>query len=194
VATLFSDNFNRADSDAPGGNWVELGLADYDILTNRIRSVADAGESNCLNTSSLGTANYECEARHVFASVGEPGLLGRASDASNFYLFQKSDTALVFKLWKKVAGTYTELGSYSENILDVVLKLSMNGSTIKAFVGGTERISVTDTSLTAEGDFGMYSYNAVAQLHEWDDYFVYDFAAAATGPPVGSLALLGVGR
>lgn len=62
-------------------------------------------------------------------------------------------------LWKFVSGVYTQLGSYTLPSIAVDtpyrIELSMSGSTIKVYLDGVERISVSDSSITAAGRAGL---------------------------------------
>jgi hypothetical protein len=191
MAEVFSDDFNRSDSDAPGGNWTEQGSADYDIVSNRLRSVAGSAGEYCFNTSAIGSANYECEADIYYPSGmsnGGPGVVGRATSTSNFYLLLKTFNDNEFQLGKIVSGTYTVLSTFNVTVGETAkIKLSMNGTTIKAYVGDVEQASVTDSALSSEGDFGCRSYSAAsASPQEWDNYKVYDFTVGGqTISPTG---------
>jgi hypothetical protein len=75
------------------------------------------------------------------------GVVGRFVDSDNYYLAQTDDTGS--QLWKKVAGTFTQLGSTAAVVaVDTVLELRCSGSTISLWGNGSQLIWVTDTSLT----------------------------------------------
>ena len=64
-----------------------------------------------------------------------------------------------FRLFKTVAGTPTQLGSTYTMAVNVgqefTVALQVSGSTIKMFVDGVERVSVTDSAIAAAGRVGM---------------------------------------
>lgn len=121
------------------------------------------------DTDIPSSADYDVQIDFAFKSNGKTqrfGIIGRgATDAKTFYLARINFVAFAatanLQLFKAVAGTFTQLGSnYSFSVTASttgVIKLSMSGSTIKAFLDGVERISVTDTAITASGRAGIYN-------------------------------------
>jgi hypothetical protein len=106
---------------------------------------------------------------YVEADMGganDAGLVLRLADQNNFYLLTISDDSGTnptanFRIFKRVAGTFTQLGS-SVNLAwtrgtSKVIKFSIAGSTIKAFMDSVEQLSVTDSAITAAGLIGMRS-------------------------------------
>ena len=74
-----------------------------------------------------------------------------------------------------------------------VLKVQADGSTIKAFIGGVEKASTTDTDITGNLRAGIiYNGNNAGNAGELDDWSAADVAAAATTRP-RSLLTLGAG-
>lgn len=65
-----------------------------------------------------------------------------------------------WSLFKRVGGTDTQLGSSSNtrdpSVASRTLKLTVNGTSIKVDVDGTNVISVTDSGLAAAGRTGVY--------------------------------------
>jgi len=189
AATLFSDDFNRADADLLGGNWVERGDGsfDVDIVTNRAELISAASnEGFVYNTTALGTADYTVQSVVNFpAGAGHRGVAGRrvnssANDSDGYaaFIVEADDTIY---LYKRVSGTWTQLGSFAVTILaatDYTVKLSMQGTTIKQFLNGVERISVTDSALSAAGDAALVTGGAGVLGARWDDFLVEDFGTA----------------
>lgn len=112
------------------------------------------------------SADYDVEADFVFltdTTVERVGIIGRASSsARTFYMariYNVGASTSNVQLFKAVAGTFTQLGSnYAINSSGTYnIRLSMSGSTIKVFVDDVERISVTDSSVTAAGRIGLYT-------------------------------------
>ncbi|MDQ1307664.1 MAG: hypothetical protein QG671_3497 [Actinomycetota bacterium] len=194
MATLFSDNFDRADSTTLGGNWVE-NYGDWRIASNKLTSTA-AGDNICSNTTALGTAAYQVEAviGYTPASDGGPGICGRLVDINNFYLLHLPPSGVArTNLYKKVSGGWTLLGTGTIVLVGgETFKLSMNGTAIKVYVNGVEDISATDSAFGSEGHPGSRIYNGSSSSQTLDNYAVYDFAAAGGGPTFRR-ALLGVG-
>lgn len=112
------------------------------------------------------SADYDVEADFTFLSdntTERVGIIGRASSsARTFYLariYNISSTTANVQPWKAVAGAFTQLGSnYAISSSGTYnIRLSMAGTAIKVFVDDVERISVTDSSVTAAGRIGVYT-------------------------------------
>jgi len=104
------------------------------------------------------SANYYVEAViRCITDIGLMGVFGRGDNASasnNFYVLILRGDTNVLELRKRVTGTETTLGSYSITPVpgtDYTIRLSMVGTAIKGYLDGVERISVTDSAITAAG-------------------------------------------
>lgn len=125
-------------------------------------------------TGSSSWTNYNITANvKVNGSGSTPelnaGVMGRVnSTAITYYLALLRPTEV--DLYKNVNGTWSLIGYYSASYPAntwYTLMLGMNGSTISVSVNGTQRISVTDNSITS-GNAGLYTeYTA-----SFDEYFV----------------------
>lgn len=86
-----------------------------------------------------------------------------------------------YKIRKWVAGTNSTLAT--DSVTDVavgdVFRLEVQGSTIRLFVNSVEKLSVTDTSITAINEAGLHGIGGADEL---DDFSVDDFAAAPAFP------------
>jgi len=189
MAEVFSDDFNRADSTTIGGNWTQDAGA-MEIKSNTLRAQpAPFGvglENLGHNTSSIGSADYEVEAVLAVAGGFGTGVTGRISNPSNdYYLLElEHGSSGTLVLYKRVGGTYTLLGSYvfGSGAGTYTIKLSMQGTTIKGYLDGVERISVTDSAHSTEGDFGYRCFETDDPPNDsFDSYKVYTFTA--TGNP-----------
>jgi len=94
------------------------------------------------------------------AAVDDPlYLLVRIQDEENMYavrLIDNTDTGNECQLYKKVAGTWTALGSAFAPPADGSLcKLEIIGSALKFYDDGVEVASATDTAITAAGKAGL---------------------------------------
>lgn len=183
-ATVFTDDFNRADSTTIGGNWTER-LNDAQIKNNHLSGISIGQEVLVDNSGAIGSANYQVEANVVIgAGTGACGVTGRVAAASptlNFYLLELEHSTQQVASYRRVQSNYTLLGTpYAVGANSAKIKLSMNGSTLKAYVNDVERDSFTDSLHSAEGDFGIRIFDG-ADLSQVDNYVVYDFSVA--GPP-----------
>lgn len=128
------------------------------------------------------------------------GVIGRAAaGAGTFYctLYVKASNQL--RLYKCVAGTFTQLGSgYSLTLSNGVAQnheLRMSGSTISVYVGVTQAVQVTsETSITAAGKSGIIMFTSrevgVQDTGRISSFNAEDAGGAAT---VKRSLLLGVG-
>jgi hypothetical protein len=117
------------------------------------------------STVTPATADYEVstwiDIRSKDTQTIQNGPAGRMSASADTYYYARYTEGATpgFSLFKRVAGTATQLGSTFTNTLWdgqwVKLTLSMQGSTIKMIVNATERVSVTDSAITAAGKAGV---------------------------------------
>jgi len=106
--------------------------------------------------STLGTANQEVSASVTYnGATDSAGVLARVSTGTpkTGYIAYFGETGKV--LLSSFSGTTvtpidTYIGSYASGTYTI--KLSVSGTTIKVYVGGVERISVTDSTYSA-GDY-----------------------------------------
>jgi hypothetical protein len=173
MATLFSDDFNRADNDVPGNGWTERG-SDFDILSNTLTSSNTAQTDTCHNSTGIVSANYAVQASRSHSS-GYGGVCGRRVDqgADSDMYAALTLVGTGFELYKYVGGAFTQLGStYTTTIsagVAYTVRLAMQGATITGFLDGVERVSATDSTLTAQGNAGVMNYGTA-----WDDFLVED--------------------
>lgn len=161
MATLASDDFNRADADALGSNWTEE-TQDWDIVSNKARATLP-GTSVAYWSGAFNPASADYDVQGLVqktGDVGASGLIGRRTGADTYYVLYINTFSQLLVLSKIVAGVETELGTFNggyANNTDYTIKLSMSGTTIKGFEGGVERISVTDSAISAIGKPGIWS-------------------------------------
>lgn len=205
MANLFSDNFNRANEElGASADWTErypAGDGDYDIVSNQVHTVVAkaASEVVCayISSSYITTADYSVQVEANSSAGGLfYGVMGRrvnfgTNDSDGYFVSRYENGASDdYRLYKRAAGAWTQLGtSYVAAITGTeTLKLEMNGTAIKAFLDGTERVSVTDTTFSASGDCGITDTTG-GTPHEgvvWDNFTADDFTVG--GRIMGSLA------
>ena len=127
----------------------------------------------------------ECDYLVNTKDVAASGIAARMStSAATMYYTYYLGTELV--LAKMVAGTITSLGSDVTNLMTngntYRLKLECIGTAIKVYVNGVEKISVTDSSITAAGRAGLRSSGASDKGtgKHIDNFLAYDTSAAIT--------------
>lgn len=194
AATLFSDDYNRADG-APGANYTQAGGgADYTIVTNELNCVCSGNQSLAV-TSIADVANVKVTFKrasgagydagvHVRSSFG-----GATSNTGSGYVLNASGTTI--EIIRRIGGANTIVGSKAGLTLadnDVIaVEISGTGATVtfRIFLNTVEQTpALTDTSgsrITTAGKVGFYVFNA-GSMH--DDLLVEDVAA-----PAGNLLL-----
>lgn len=194
MANLFSDDFNRANEElGASSDWTERGPSgdvDYDIVSNQVSTVVAKAASDAIcahiSTTPITTADYSVQVEADGSGGGQfYGPVGRranngANDSDGYFALRHNTTTDDYRLYKRVSGSWTQLGSsYTAAIPgNETLKLEMNGSTIKAFLDGTERHSQTDTSLSASGDCGISDATGGTDHSGvvWDNFTADDLA------------------
>ena len=150
-------------------------------------SPSNASRYKCSVTPA--SADYDVQADIVSAFDWADGVSGRISnsDSDEYYVWFESGT---WKLNKRVSGANTLLGSYtgdSPNGTTRTVKLEMRGTTSKVYIGGVERISVTDSAISATGNPGLVGYG-VDSGEQLDNWSSTDYVAGGTNPkgPLGN--------
>jgi hypothetical protein len=190
MTTLFSDNFNRTNSTTIGGNWSEVASGDWEIISNAVREPsAHLSAAYLINTTSTGTADYSMQAditqgALVSGSNRGMGIVARYIDINNFYLAWINEFGTPVQLYSVVGGVFTVIGSWTPGATipdPLTMRLECQGTTIRVFINGTSRISVTDSGLSSAGNFGLRVYSGSDfSDHRYDNVAVADFAAGGT--------------
>jgi len=118
-----------------------------------------SGSAFIRNDTSFTDTKIECDCNWAYNG----GLILRFQDVNNYYLLAMRDDSGAspsnnIQLYKRVAGTYTSLAT-----VDITwtrgtskkIRFSASGSTLRAFVDGTQVLSVTDTAFATAGGVGM---------------------------------------
>ncbi len=133
---------------------------------NRVRSNAAGAAGNQFYASGTpSSADYYVEAPiFVFSLPGSgfAGITGRASTTTSdcyFAIYNLGTSA--WELWWGAGGSAGTVGSFSQALTlgqEYVLRLDMVGTTIRVLIDGVQRISVTDTHVTAADKAGIIVY------------------------------------
>ena len=191
MATIFQDDFNRADSTNLGPDWVEV-VGDWAIAANQLHIVVYSNPMQCSYVNSISTADYAVQA---FCHTGinpkrNPGVFGRGVwNATTgrydcYYATVQPDIQTVY-LYLYQNGSFSVLASTVDTSIDATgntgytIRLEMQGTTLKVFVDGVEKLSVTDSTLTSGGYCGVMAGSARTSLY-WDDFLVEDFTGGGT--------------
>lgn len=178
----YLDTFDRADSDTVGGLWSET-IGDWDVVNNGLRSMGGASDQLILNSTLIGTADYKVVTSvtpgDMWNGSRGVGVIARWVDVNNFYMAWCDGFDDTIKLYR---GGFTQIGTYTPVPIPpspFTLGLSVNKSTIEVELNGVVVISTTDATHTAEGDFGLRTWDAV----DFQDHlFNYLYVDALTLP------------
>lgn len=121
-------------------------------LARPLASVGDAGVVYTAEASYI-SADYEVEFTMVAGGTDvRPIYVGvRLQDSDNLYCVRASAAASGCRLYQKVAGVWTPLGTAVTIANGSVIKVQIVGTTLKLFDDGVEVDSVTVTDITAIG-------------------------------------------
>jgi hypothetical protein len=140
----------------------DTGTPVWSVSGGAMHATGIAGMQSTLrrNTFSQADVAVECD----ILSADDDGLVLRFADQSNFYLMTLADdtsslNAQNIRIFKRVAGTFTQLGS-SVDLTWVrgvakTFRFTATGSALNAYMGGVLQLSVTDATITAAGAIGM---------------------------------------
>lgn len=199
--TARSDNFNRANGNLNGSTpsdggstWTQVGNVTT-IQSNRIGPAFGNFSYDISFVEASATAGTSSCTMAVLGNAGGPAL--RVADASNAIIALALSGSLT--LYKRVAGTNTQLGSVYSGTITAgdVISVSVDAShNITVKQGVTTRITATDSTGSTNTKVGhcFYSSSAGARIDDWS------WAdAGGGGTPVGlstetdaALALSGV--
>ncbi len=132
----------------------------------RIRKSGDDGALYYTSTVP-GSADYVVEGDvHVKSAIANDtgGIIGRMDHTNGngtFYQLRYNvgnGSNGNFSLWRQVDGTSATIASYADNLAAGTtrqMKLEFIGTTIKAYIDGVERLSVTDANIAGPGRGGF---------------------------------------
>lgn len=209
VGAAISDTFNRADGNLDGSTssdgqftWTEWAGTLFTVTTNRAQVVLSGVSDN------HGRAEFDMasDAYSVQATLALfPVLVGAGSAQLGVVGQKDTSTTQTFYRWeagRSATDGYRELGRYNagaETSLGVdmtvmaagdIIKLIINGSTIKGQQNGADVFSVTDASpLSGNRRTGLSCNldNTGGATYAFDDFSAADLAAAVSVPGHGAL-------
>lgn len=175
--TSFSDDFNRPNSSDLGPSWVEVS-GDWSIVSNQLSPGSAGGTIILRAADTMATSDHSAQVTIAATTAASHGVWCRGnSNLSSGYLWRNDGTS--WNLFSVVGGSFTNLGSYTAAAAPGdIAKIQAVGSTIKAYVNGIERVSVTDTGVATGTSVGIRSESASAI--RFDDFAAADVTAGAT--------------
>lgn len=177
------DDFNRSDTTSIGAQWNERS-GGWEIVSNKLKLTSHSAiDDICSWETAIGAspaADYVVETVAQFTGGGGGGVgpMGRYADNSNFYFIESNPTYNVHDFLKKVAGSYTNIGSYSVTVdenVDYKGTLVMAGTSLKMYIDGVLRASATDSSLSAAGKAGCRGFST-SNGQIFDSFVTYAFS------------------
>jgi len=169
----YSDNFDRADS-TNIGNWTEI-ADDWSISNNQLApGISTTGI--VIYASPLDTDDHYAEIVMSNATATSMGIFARSDvSGNNFYLWRSNGTD--WTLFHNIGGSFTSIGTYSAALNNGdVARVECEGSTIRAYVNGVERVSVTDTNIPTGTYVGIRS--EASSTARYDDFAAADLGGA----------------
>lgn len=164
---------------------------------NRLREGAATSPKAYYHQTDPKTNEYDIEVSVLFKEVVfSGGPAGRIStSADTYYVARYNQTSSAWELLKFVAGTSTSLGTYSFTEAvnnNPTIKLRCWNADIRVFKDGVQRISSTDTAITARGVAGVVYRSSVAGSNttrtHLDNLSVYNRNELLTGADSASLS------
>lgn len=170
--TVWTDDFNRADGSL-GANWTnkEFTPPEMEIVSGRPTLANTAGGCFQWPTTALSSADHKAAMPAAYNLSGSATTVLRvlsriqntsSTDAGDAYVFEHWGSwdypAYRYILRKWVSSAWTNLGTYDAT--NQAMTIRSNGSSQKAYLNGTERISVTDTAIPSGLYCGIGGYYA----------------------------------
>ena len=163
---LFTDDFEDGNSTG----WVVLeGVATWSVVTDgATKRYKNANATAVSQIAAAGSAWSNFQAGVTIKcdtdQTGDyPGFLFRCTDVNNFYMLQLRMGENTARLYKRVGGTYTQLGSDSATSLSAGtahrVEIEAIGTTIRTYVDGVLKHNLTDATFSS-GKIGVRSYEA----------------------------------
>lgn len=173
----FTDDFNRANG-APGANWVDSsGL--WTIVSNQLSSGTAGGTIIIRAATAMATNDNSAQVTIAATGAVSHGVWCRGNSTfTSGYLWRNDGTS--WNLFSNVGGSFTSIGSFAgAAVAGDVAKVQAAGSTIKGFVNGVQRVSVTDTAVTTGTSVGLRAESS--NLLRFDDFTGADVTSGVTG-------------
>ncbi|MGW4525183.1 hypothetical protein [Amycolatopsis sp. NPDC004378] len=187
--TSFTDSFTRADSTTVGNGWVEV-VEDWSIASNRLAAPASGGTGIITCGTAMATDDNSAQVTIAVAAAVSCGVWCRGDSVfGNGYLWRNDGTS--WDLFRNQSGSFTVLATFAGAAVNGdVAKIQAVGSTIKAYVNGVERASVTDTGIVTGKNTGLRC--AASGSVRYDDFSAADVGGASnvTGTAAGPFGAL----
>lgn len=196
VTDTFTDASNTllsSHTGETGATWTKHPSYAGDSYISNANRMRGGGNSMYYASGVPATADYDVQADFcgMAQNASTTGIAGRVSTTSNdayrvvfdvpntgMYLLQKVNAGVVTQL--QAIGAWQWGGNFADGSTHNV-KLQMRGSSIKVFIDGVERMSVTDSSITAAGRAGVYT-GSYSMTDTWGIH-IDNFSVINAPPP-----------
>lgn len=175
--TTFTDDFNRSNG-APGANWVD-GTGLWTIVSNQLSSGAAGGTIVIRAATAMATNDNSAQVTIAATAAVSHGIWARGNTGfTQGYLWRNDGSS--WTLFSVVGGSFTSIGSFAAAaVAGDVVKVQAVGSTIKGFVNGIARVTVTDTAVTTGTSVGLRAESTNSL--RFDDFSAADVTSGVTG-------------
>ncbi len=184
-----------------GGSWTEIISGGNSIQIYSGVGVTAGGPSTLgyyVHSATPPSANYDVEMLVApIGTIGEQyvGVLGRIVDNANLYRFFYNPIAGEWQLDCVVANAIATSSTYTQVLTTTsyALKMSLNGSSLKGYVDGVERCSLTDTTYTTAGSVGLLGFNlgfTASYTFVMDDWSATETAFVNTATSDGGILIM----
>ncbi|MEU8525268.1 hypothetical protein AB0C77_06645 [Streptomyces sp. NPDC048629] len=170
----FADDFNRADSTNLGAGWVEVS-GDWSIVSNQLSPGSDGGTIILRAAGAMDSSDHSAQVTIAATTAASHGVWCRGNSGfSSGYLWRNDGSE--WTLFSVASSTFTAIGSYTAAAAPGdIAKLQTVGSTIKGYVNGVQRVSVTDTAVPTGTSVGLRTISSGAI--RFDDFTAADITA-----------------
>ncbi|MFF3643392.1 hypothetical protein [Streptomyces sp. NPDC002564] len=173
----FTDDFTRADSTDLGAGWVEVSGNLWAIISGQLSPGSAGGTILVRAATAMDSNDHFAQMTIAATTSASQGVWCRGN--ANFtqgYLLRNSGTS--WDLFSVVGNNFTMIGTYAVAAAPGdTAKIQAVGSAIKGFIGGVERISVTDTAVATGTAVGLRSESTSGL--RYDDFAAGDISTAA---------------
>lgn len=176
VLDLFTDtngvglDAHTPDTDTAGNGWVE-DSGTWEIDGNEVKETTG---TNRYATIDVGDSDVTIYATRTDSASSDPGIVARFTDVNNHYLFVLNSITNVLQLWKKVGGSWTQLGTSVAHTYSSgeVLKLTLSGTSLKGYVDDVLKIDETDGAHGAINKHGLFIHAGNYSAVRWDTFTI----------------------
>jgi hypothetical protein len=175
--TTFTDDFNRADG-SPGANWVQVS-GTWSIISNQLSSGSAGGTIILRAATAMATNDNSAQVTIAATAAVSQGVWCRGNTTlTQGYLWRNDGSS--WNLFYVVGGSFVSIGTFAgAAVAGDVAKVQAVGSTIKGFVNGVQRVSVTDTNVATGTSVGIRA-ESVSSLR-FDNFTGTDVTTGSTG-------------